>query len=125
MSTSAWGVGIATLDATGATLDVRFRTIGLGEFSAAEVFRVTDPWEDAVRAWLETRSKLAGADDPEPVTTRAVLFTALGVPVERHDHRASMRVAGIFKRLGWRNRVERVGLSSTRVWHPADPNGDA
>jgi 2,3,4,5-tetrahydropyridine-2-carboxylate N-succinyltransferase len=36
MSTTAWGVGIATLDATGATLDVRFRTIGLGEFSPAD-----------------------------------------------------------------------------------------
>ncbi len=36
MSTTAWGVGIATLDANGATLDVRFRTIGLGEFSTAD-----------------------------------------------------------------------------------------
>ncbi len=31
MSTKAWGVGIATLDANGATLDVRFRAVGLGE----------------------------------------------------------------------------------------------
>jgi 2,3,4,5-tetrahydropyridine-2-carboxylate N-succinyltransferase len=31
MSTTAWGVGIATLDANGATLDVRFRAVGLGE----------------------------------------------------------------------------------------------
>ena len=36
MSHNAWGVGIATLDATGATLDVRFRTIGLGDFSPAD-----------------------------------------------------------------------------------------
>jgi 2,3,4,5-tetrahydropyridine-2-carboxylate N-succinyltransferase len=34
MSTAAWGVGIATLDATGATLDVRFRAVGLGELPA-------------------------------------------------------------------------------------------
>lgn len=31
MSQHAWGVGIATLDADGATLDVRFRALGLGE----------------------------------------------------------------------------------------------
>ncbi len=31
MSQPAWGVGVATLDANGATLDVRFRTLGLGE----------------------------------------------------------------------------------------------
>ena len=34
MSTTAWGVGIATLDANGATLDVRFRAVGLGEMPA-------------------------------------------------------------------------------------------
>lgn len=31
MTQPAWGVGIATLDASGATLDVRFRALGLGE----------------------------------------------------------------------------------------------
>jgi len=31
MSQPAWGVGIATLDANGATLDVRFRALGLGD----------------------------------------------------------------------------------------------
>ena len=31
MSTTAWGVGIATLDTDGATLEVRFRALGLGE----------------------------------------------------------------------------------------------
>jgi 2,3,4,5-tetrahydropyridine-2-carboxylate N-succinyltransferase len=36
MSDIAWGVGIATLDSHGATLDVRFRTVGLGKFSPAD-----------------------------------------------------------------------------------------
>lgn len=31
MSANAWGVGIATIDAQGATLDVRFRALGLGD----------------------------------------------------------------------------------------------
>ena len=31
MSTNAWGVGLATLDATGAILDVRFRALGLAD----------------------------------------------------------------------------------------------
>ena len=34
MAQSAWGVGIATLDANGATLDVRFRGLGLGDAPA-------------------------------------------------------------------------------------------
>ena len=34
MSQPAWGVGVATLDANGATLDVRFRALGLGEMPA-------------------------------------------------------------------------------------------
>jgi 2,3,4,5-tetrahydropyridine-2,6-dicarboxylate N-succinyltransferase len=34
MTQPAWGIGIATLDANGATLDVRFRALGLGEIPA-------------------------------------------------------------------------------------------
>ena len=34
MTNNAWGVGIATLDANGATLDVRFRAVGLGDLPA-------------------------------------------------------------------------------------------
>ena len=34
MSQPAWGVGVATLDTNGATLDVRFRALGLGEMPA-------------------------------------------------------------------------------------------
>jgi 2,3,4,5-tetrahydropyridine-2-carboxylate N-succinyltransferase len=34
MASNAWGVGIATLDANGATLDVRFRSVGLGDLPA-------------------------------------------------------------------------------------------
>ena len=34
MANNAWGVGIATLDANGATLDVRFRSVGLGDLPA-------------------------------------------------------------------------------------------
>jgi 2,3,4,5-tetrahydropyridine-2-carboxylate N-succinyltransferase len=34
MASNAWGVGIATLDSNGATLDVRFRAVGLGDLPA-------------------------------------------------------------------------------------------
>ena len=34
MTQPAWGIGIANLDANGATLDVRFRALGLGEIPA-------------------------------------------------------------------------------------------
>ncbi len=35
MSTTAWGVGVATRDANGATLDVRFRALGLGDMPSS------------------------------------------------------------------------------------------
>ena len=42
MSDHAWGVGIATLDSHGATLDVRFRTVGLGKFSSADAVKLIE-----------------------------------------------------------------------------------
>ncbi len=35
MSTTAWGVGVATRDANGAVLDVRFRALGLGDMPSS------------------------------------------------------------------------------------------
>ncbi len=41
MSTNAWGVGLATLDASGNTLDVRFRALGLGSGVPADAPSIT------------------------------------------------------------------------------------
>jgi len=41
MSTNAWGVGLATLDASGNTLDVRFRALGLNSGIPADAPSIT------------------------------------------------------------------------------------
>ncbi len=41
MSTHAWGIGLATIDATGATLDVRFRALGLADTIPTDAPSVT------------------------------------------------------------------------------------
>lgn len=82
----------------------------------AEDFRVEDPWEGAVASWLASRMP----GDEAPITTRRLLSDCLGVRLEDQKHTDAMRVAAAMKRLGWRNRVERVDANGlARVWRPA------
>jgi 2,3,4,5-tetrahydropyridine-2-carboxylate N-succinyltransferase len=77
MSHNAWGVGIATLDATGATLDVRFRTIGLGDFSPADA-PTHEPSVDSDR-------------------DRGVVFHAVAITIDTNEAPAS--AADVYLRL--------------------------
>jgi 2,3,4,5-tetrahydropyridine-2,6-dicarboxylate N-succinyltransferase len=77
MSHNAWGVGIATLDATGATLDVRFRTIGLGDFSPADA-PTYEPSVDSDR-------------------DRGVVFHAVAITIDTNEAPAS--AADVYLRL--------------------------
>ena len=77
MSHNAWGVGIATLDATGATLDVRFRTIGLGDFSPADA-PTYEPSVDSDR-------------------DRGVVFNAVAITIDTNEAPAS--AADVYLRL--------------------------
>jgi 2,3,4,5-tetrahydropyridine-2-carboxylate N-succinyltransferase len=71
MSTTAWGVGIATVDADGATLDVRFRALGLGDapttLPSHEPATDSDPERGvafrAVSLTIDTASSPANAQD--------------------------------------------------------------
>ena len=64
MANPAWGVGIATLDATGTTLDVRFRALGLG----------------AAPADLPTHSPSVDGD-----RDRGVTFTPVSLSIDTDD----------------------------------------
>ena len=77
MSHNAWGVGIATLDATGATLDVRFRTIGLGDFSPTDA-PTYEPSVDSDR-------------------DRGVVFHAVAITIDTNEAPAS--AADVYLRL--------------------------
>ena len=71
MSTTAWGLGIATIDADGAVLDVRFRALGLGETPTERPSfapgRPGDPSRavafHAVEVAIDTAAAPAGAED--------------------------------------------------------------
>lgn len=71
MTTTAWGVGIATIDTDGATLDVRFRALGLGEMpqnpASTELGRDTDPLRGvalrAVALTIDTAANPASTED--------------------------------------------------------------
>ena len=71
MSTTAWGVGIATSDTDGATLDVRFRALGLGDLPADlptfSPSRETDPLRGValrpVQVAIDTSTAPTSAED--------------------------------------------------------------
>ena len=64
--------------------------------------RQADPWEDSVRAWLEKQPAVE-------FTTSTVLFSALGVTIDRQGRAEAIRVGKILKRFGF-NRVQmRIG----------------
>ena len=71
MSSTAWGFGLATLDADGAVLDVRFRSLGLGSAPAdkpsLEPARPSDPARAvafrSVELSIDTQSAPTSAED--------------------------------------------------------------
>ena len=78
-----------------------------------EDFRVADPWEGAIATWLEGRSPV---DREKPVTTRRLLVDVVGMKLADIGQSDANRIAAAMKRLGYRNRVQRVGTGLARVW---------
>lgn len=86
---------------------------------AAEEHRVTDPWEEVVGEWLAGLS----AHELRDLTSRRILTGPLRVEVDRLTARDQQRVASVMRRLGWTNRVLRVGGENTRVWDRVREDG--
>lgn len=86
---------------------------------AAEEHRVTDPWEEVVREWLEGLTPHELRD----LTSRRILTGPLRLEIDRLTARDQQRVASVMRRLGWTNRVLRVGGHPTRIWDRQEPGG--
>jgi 2,3,4,5-tetrahydropyridine-2-carboxylate N-succinyltransferase len=97
MST-AWGVGIATLDTNGATLDVRFRTVGLGEKPAdtPSVTTATDSDPDRGVALVPVVVEVDTANGP---ANSADAYLRLSLLSQRLMKPRSMNLDGIFGHL--------------------------
>lgn len=99
MSTTAWGVGLATLDANGATLDVRFRAVGLGEAVPSDAPSV-DPSVDTDRErGVAFRAVSLVVDTAAAPADSADAYLRLNVMSQRLMKPRSMNLDGIFGHL--------------------------
>ena len=99
MSTTAWGVGIATLDANGATLDVRFRAVGLGDAIPADA-PSTEPSIDTDRERaVALRPVSLVVDTANGPTDAADAYLRLNLLSQRIMKPRSMNLDGIFGHL--------------------------
>ena len=98
MAQPAWGVGIATLDANGATLDVRFRGLGLG-VSPADLPSV-DPSVDVDRdRGVALRATAVSVDLDEAPRDAADAYLRLHLFSHRITKPRTINLDGIFGHL--------------------------
>ncbi len=99
MSTTAWGVGIATLDANGATLDVRFRAVGMGDAVPTDAPSV-DPSVDTDRdRGVVMKPVSLVVDTASGPTDSADAYLRLNLMSQRIMKPRSMNLDGIFGHL--------------------------
>ena len=129
----AWGVGIATLDATGATLDVRFRGLGLADAVPADAPTVgTDVDTDQERAVALRPVSLVIDTDAAPADS-ADAYLRLHLLSHRLMKPRSMNLDGIFGHLqnvAWTDRgpvavdaIESVQWNLARKGRPLTVHG--
>lgn len=98
MSQPAWGVGIATLDAQGNTLDVRFRSLGLGELPAELPTYAPSVDTDRERG-VGLRAVEVSIDTAAAPTSAADAYLRLNLMSHRIMKPRSMNLDGIFGHL--------------------------
>ncbi len=98
MSQPAWGVGVATLDANGATLDVRFRALGLGELPTSTPSVELSVDGDRERGVVFTPVSLSIDADSAP-TSSADAYLRLHLFSHRLVKPRSINLDGIFGHL--------------------------
>ena len=99
MSTTAWGVGLATLDANGATLDVRFRAVGLGEAIPSDAPSVETSVDTDRERGVAFRSVSLVVDTASAPTDSADAYLRLNLLSQRFMKPRSMNLDGIFGHL--------------------------
>jgi predicted P-loop ATPase len=78
-------------------------------------FKVTDSWEPAVERWLiEPQANGKTPSEWPGVMLTDALSGAVNIPVQHQDRAKEMRMAKVFKHLGWERK--RVAVDDRRVW---------
>jgi 2,3,4,5-tetrahydropyridine-2-carboxylate N-succinyltransferase len=123
MTTNAWGVGLATLDASGNTLDVRFRALGLGSGVPADAPSITTSVDgDRDRGVSFSPVTLTIDTDAAP-TNAADVYLRLNLLSHRHVQPRTINLDGAFgllQNVAWTSRGP-VALDSldSVVWNLA------
>ena len=99
MSTTAWGVGLATLDANGATLDVRFRAVGLGDSVPTDAPTVEPSVDTDRERGVAFRAVSLVVDTASAPTDTADAYLRLNLMSHRLMKPRSMNLDGIFGHL--------------------------
>ena len=82
-----------------------------------EQFRLVDPWESAVRRWLEEGGLKADRPaDREWITADEVLHEAIHVDLKYAKMSEQFRIGKILRTIGYRKAVRRVGGIQRKVW---------
>ncbi|NBQ99265.1 MAG: 2,3,4,5-tetrahydropyridine-2,6-dicarboxylate N-succinyltransferase [Actinobacteria bacterium] len=96
---TAWGVGIATLDADGATLDVRFRGLGLGDAVPADAPSVSTAVDTDPDRAVALRPVSIVIDTDSPIADGVDAYLRLHLLSHRLVRPRSMNLDGIFGHL--------------------------
>ena len=96
---TAWGVGIATLDHNGATLDVRFRAVGLGDAVPADAPSVTASIDTDPDRGVALRPVSVVVDTDAAPADGVDAYLRLNLLSQRHMKPRSMNLDGIFGHL--------------------------
>jgi len=96
---TAWGVGIATLDHNGATLDVRFRAIGLGDAVPADAPSVSTSVDTDPDRGVALRPVSLVVDTASAPADGADAYLRLNLLSQRLMKPRSMNLDGIFGHL--------------------------
>ena len=96
---TAWGVGIATLDHNGATLDVRFRAVGLGDAVPADAPSVTTAVDTDPDRGVALRPVSIVVDTDAAPADGVDAYLRLNLLSQRHMKPRSMNLDGIFGHL--------------------------
>ena len=96
---TAWGVGIATLDHNGATLDVRFRAVGLGDAVPADAPSVSTSVDTDPDRGVALRPVSLVVDTDTAPADGADAYLRLNLLSQRFMKPRSMNLDGIFGHL--------------------------
>jgi 2,3,4,5-tetrahydropyridine-2,6-dicarboxylate N-succinyltransferase len=123
MTTNAWGVGLATLDASGNTLDVRFRALGLGSAIPADAPSITTSVDGDRDRGVSFSPVSLTLDTNAAPTSAADVYLRLNLLSHRHMQPRTINLDGAFgllQNVAWTSRgpVATDALDSV-VWNLA------